>query len=401
MAGLGSGSPSAVDRADLIDRVARITREQIAPRAAEFDAAGANPVASWQALARDGFLAAAIPPAHGGLGLDMATYIAMIRTVAGGCANTAMTVHMHSTVMRFIDALATDAQKLRYYREVVDHGKLFGSWGSEPAVSLSRTFLVETTVRKDDGTCVVDGVKYFCTMALGASYYMVWCALDGASDMGKSLLLVLVPAETPGMSTDGRWDTLGMRATFSPSVAFRGVRVPADAALGDPGAATRVGVVEAFALGYAAVYLGIAEASLGFAIDYAKQRVVKPENVPVAHDPAVQRHIGELSAHLDAALLVLGHSASHWDAADQTERGVLANRAKYLATEVSLAVTSKVIQIVGGRGAYREYPAERAFRDVRTSTLMPPAMDRMLEAIGRNALGLDAAMFRVSGAPDR
>jgi alkylation response protein AidB-like acyl-CoA dehydrogenase len=385
----------------LVDRVAHITREKIAPRAAEYDAAGANPVESWRELERDGFLAAAVPCAHGGLGLDMPTYISVIRTIAWGCASTAMTVHMHSTVMRFIDALATPAQKQRYYREVIEHGRLFGSWGSEPAVSLSRTFLMETVVTQHGGDYVVNGVKYFCTMALGASQYMVWCALDGGTDMSKSLLQVLVPADAPGIATDGKWDTLGMRATFSPSVTFKDVRVPAEAALGDPGAATRVGVVESFALGYAAVYLGIAEASLGFAIDYAKKRVVKPENVSVAHDPTVQRHVGDLSAHLDAALLVLAESAEGWEAADVIERGVLANRAKYLATEVSLDVTSKVIQIVGGRGAYKDYPAERAFRDVRTSTLMPPTMDRMLEAIGKSALGLDAAMFNIPGSPPR
>jgi alkylation response protein AidB-like acyl-CoA dehydrogenase len=111
--------------------------------------------------------------------------------------------------------------------------------------------------------------------------------------------------------------------------------------------------------------------------------------------------VGELSAHLDAVLLVLADSAAKWDAADTLERGVLANRAKYLATEVSLELTSKVIQIVGGRGAYKDYPAERAFRDVRTSTLMPPTMDRMLEAIGKSALGLDAAMFNIPGGPPR
>ena len=385
----------------IVDRAAAITRDAVAPRAAAYDAAGANPVESWRELARDGFLAAAVPRAHGGLELDMPTYIAVIRTIAGGCASTAMTLHMHSTVMRFIDALATDAQKRRYYADVVQHGRLFGSWGSEPAVSLSRAFLMETVVTQDGGDYVVNGVKYFCTMALGASQYMVWCALDGGTDMGKSLLQVLVPADAPGIATDGKWDTLGMRATFSPSVSFTNVRVPQDAALGDPGAATRVGVVEAFALGYAAVYLGIAEASLAFAIDYAKKRIVKPDNVPVAHDPAVQRHVGELSARLDAALLVLADSAERWQDADVMERGVLANRAKYLATETSLDVTSKVIQIVGGRGAYRDYPAERAFRDVRTSTLMPPTMDRMLEAIGKSALGLDAAMFNIPGTPRR
>jgi alkylation response protein AidB-like acyl-CoA dehydrogenase len=381
----------------LVARVDRLTRERIAPRAAEYDQAGQNPVESWRDLGREGFLAAAIPTASGGLGLDMPTYIAVIRTIAHGCASTAMTLHMHSTVMRFIGALGSDAQKRRYYDEVTSHGGLFGSWGSEPAVSLSRTFLMETAIREDGDGYLVDGVKYFCTMALGASHYMVWCALDGGSDMSKSLLLALVPGGAPGIATDGRWNTLGMRATYSPSVSFTGVRVPRDAVLGDPGAALRVGVVESFPLGYAAVYLGIAEGALAFAIDYAKKRIVKPENIPVAQDATVQRHVGELAAHLDAALLVLADSAARWEAADVIDRGVLANKAKYLATEVGLAVTSKVIQIVGGRGAYKDYPAERAFRDLRTSTLMPPTVDRMLEGIGKSALGLEAGMFNVSG----
>ena len=382
----------------ILARVDQLTREQIAPRAAEYDAAGANPIDSWRVLGRDGFLASCIPTAYGGLGLDMPTYIGVIRTIARGCANTAMTVHMHSTVMRFIDALGTEAQKRRYFAEVIEHGRLFGSWGSEPAVSLSRTFLMETVVRQDGEDYVVDGAKHFCTMALGASRYMVWCALEGGTDMGKALLQVLVPADAAGIATDGKWNTLGMRATFSPSVTFAGVRVAKDAALGDPGTALRVGVVESFALGYAAVYAGIAQGALAFAIDYAKQRIVKPENIPVAHDPTVQRHVGELAAQLDAALLVLADSAERWEAADVQERGVLGNKAKYLATEAGLAVTSKVIQVVGGRGAYKDFPAERAFRDLRTSTLMPPTVDRMLEGIGKNALGLEGGMFKVAGS---
>jgi alkylation response protein AidB-like acyl-CoA dehydrogenase len=382
----------------VVERAERLTRERIAPRAAEYDLAGQNPVESWRELWREGFLASTVPRAHDGLGLDMPTYIAILRAVARGCASTAMTLHMHSTVMRFIDALGSEAQKRRYFGEVVREGKLFGSWGSEPAVSLSRTFLMETVIREDGDGYVVDGVKHFCTMALGASYYMVWCALDGGTDMSKALLQALVPAATDGMSTDGTWNTLGMRATFSPPVTFTGVRVGRDSVLGDPGAAIRVGVVESFALGYAAVYLGIAEASLAFAVDYAKKRIVKPENVAVAQDPAVQRHVGALAAKLDAALLVLADSAARWDSADMIDRGVLANKAKYLATEAGLEITSSVIQVVGGRGAYKDYPAERAFRDMRTATLMPPTVDRMLEGIGKSALGLEAGMFNVPGA---
>ena len=385
----------------VVDVAERLTRERIAPRSAGYDAAGANPVESWRDLWREGLLAGAIPQSHGGLGLDMATYAAVIRTIARGCASTAMTVHMHSTVMRFIDAVGTAEQKRRYFDEVVRHGKLFGSWGSEPAVSLSRTLLMETVIRRDAAGYVIDGVKHFCTMALGASYYMIWCALEGGTDMAKALQLALVPADSPGITTDGKWDTLGMRATFSPSVTFAGVRAPEDGLLGDPGAAVRVGVIESFALGYAAVYLGIAEAALAFALDYAKKRVVKPENIAVAADPTVQRHVGELAVQLDAAALVLADSAARWDGADLGELGPLANRAKYLATEVGLHVTSKVIQVVGGRGAYKDFPAERAFRDLRTCTLMPPTVDRMLEAIGKSALGLDTAMFNVSGKKPR
>ncbi len=388
------------EQARVVERVAQLTRERIAPRAAEYDQAGQNPVESWRDLWREGTLAAAIPRAWGGLGLDMPTYVAVIRTIAQGCASTAMTLHMHSTVMRFIDALGTDPQKRRYFDAVVRSGRLFGSWGSEPAVSLSRTFLMETAIRRADGDgWIIDGVKHFCTMALGASYYMVWCALDGEADMGKALLLALVPAEAPGIATDGKWNTLGMRATYSPSVTFTRARVGEDATLGRPGSAIQVGVVESFGLGYAAIYVGVAEAALAFAVDYAKKRVVKPDNVAVAQDPTVQRHIGELDTQLHAARLVLETGAARWERADLLERGLLANRAKYLATEAGLHVTSKVIQIVGGRGAYKEYLAERAFRDVRTATLMPPTIDRMLEAIGKSALGLQEGMFRIASGP--
>ena len=384
---------------EIVERAARVTRDRIAPRAAAIDREARNPIESWRDLWDEGLLAIAVPTPHGGLGADMPTYIAVIRMIAQGCASTAMTLHMHSTVMRFIEALATDAQQRRWYAEVVKHGRLFGSWGSEPAVSLSRTFLMETAVRAEDDGLVVDGVKHFCTMALGASHYMVWCAVDGEGDMGKALLQVIVPAEAPGISTDGKWDTLGMRGTYSPSVTLSNVRVPADAGLGRPGVALQVGVVESFALGYAAVYVGIAESALDFAVDYARKRIVKPDNVPVAMDPTVQRHIGRLRVKLDAARLVLEQSASAWADADVVERGLLANRAKVLATEAGIDVTENVIQVVGGRGAYRDYPAERALRDLRTSTLMPPTVDRMLETIGKGALGIAEGMFRPGGTP--
>src|SRR4029077_14944995 len=101
----------------IVERAARRAREKIAPRAAAYDRDAVNPVDSWNDLWREGLLAAAVPRAHGGLGLDVPTDVAMIRTIAAGCASTAMTLHMHSTVLRFIGALGTDQQQRRYFDE--------------------------------------------------------------------------------------------------------------------------------------------------------------------------------------------------------------------------------------------------------------------------------------------
>jgi alkylation response protein AidB-like acyl-CoA dehydrogenase len=382
----------------VIERIEQLTRENIAPRAAHYDAMAANPVESWRDLWAEGFLAMAIPQEHGGLGLDMPSYIGAIETLAKGCANTAMTVHMHSTVHRFIAALGTPAQQRRYFAENVQRGKMFGSWGSEPSVSLSRTFLMETVIRPVNGGYRIDGVKHFCTMQSGASYYMVWCALDGLPDMSKALLQALVPAETPGMQTDGRWNPMGMRATFSPSVLFDNCVVPADCALGQPGMAARVGVVEGFALGYAAIYLGIAQGALDFATQYCQTKVFHPENVPIAHEPTIQRHVAEMAIPLEAARLLLYQAAQRWDQADVPTRGMLANKSKALATQVGLQVTATAMQVVGGRSALKDLPVERAYRDLRTCTLMPPTADRMLETVGKSLLGVDAQMFNFAAA---
>ncbi|MGH8071749.1 MAG: acyl-CoA dehydrogenase family protein [Candidatus Entotheonellia bacterium] len=383
---------------DVMERIEQLTREKIAPRAAHYDAVAANPEESWRALRAEGFLAMAIPQEHGGLGLDMPAYIGAIETLAKGCANTAMTVHMHSTVHRFIEVLGTPAQQSRYFAETVQQGKMFGSWGSEPSVSLSRTFLMETVIRPVSGGYRIDGVKHFCTMQGGASYYMVWCALDGLPDMSKALLQALVPAETPGMQTDGRWNPMGMRATFSPSVVFDNCVVPADCTLGQPGLAARVGVVESFALGYAAIYLGIAQGALDCATHYCQTKVFHPENVPIAYEPTIQRHVAEMAIPLEAARLLLYQAARRWDDADVPTRGLLANKAKSLATQVGLQVTATAMQVVGGRSALKDLPVERAYRDLRTCTLMPPTVDRMLETVGKSMLGVEVQMFNFAAA---
>ena len=123
-------SSAPVDTDGLLAAASRLAAQSLAPRAAHYDAAATHPVESWREVWERGMLAMGIPRRFGGLGLDMLTYIKVVERLASGCTNTGMTVHMHSTVTRFIDALCSQGQREFYFREVVEDGRLFGSWAA-------------------------------------------------------------------------------------------------------------------------------------------------------------------------------------------------------------------------------------------------------------------------------
>jgi alkylation response protein AidB-like acyl-CoA dehydrogenase len=382
---------------DLIARAAALAHDSLAKRAAMYDHAGTYPRESWHELWQHGFLAAAVPAKYGGLGLDMLSYVLMLEQLAQGCTNSTMTLHMHSVVQMYIDALATDEQKARFYPEVVDQGKLFGSWGSEPD-RRGGASVGGTAIAPVNGGYVIEGEKHFCTMAGAAHRYMVHCAMQGIVSP-QNLQLALVPHDHPGLTIAGEWDTLGMRATVSPSVTLAACDVAPDALLGNPGESLRSGVGLAFGVGYAAIYVGAAQQALDFTIDFCKTHRFEPDPASRAHDPIVQHLVAEMTMALEGARLVVYQSASQWERADAVRRAVLAARAKYVATEAALMVTSRAVQIVGGRSAHRRCPLERLFRDVRTATLMPPNVDRAMELVGKAMLDIrdDVLLARHAG----
>ena len=385
-------SSAPVDTDGLLAAASRLAAQSLAPRAAHYDAAATHPVESWREVWERGMLAMGIPRRFGGLGLDMLTYIKVVERLASGCTNTGMTVHMHSTVTRFIDALCSQGQREFYFREVVEDGRLFGSWGSEPETR-GGTAMRLTTILPQDGGYIISGVKHFCTMSGGAHRYMIHCS-SGLEDPLESQWLALVPHDAEGIEQIGDWDTLGMRATVSPAMRLNNCFVGPDAPLGLPGEAPRSGVTQGFGLGFAAVYLGAAQAALDCIREFATTQTFAPDPSPIAEGLVVQRTVAEMTLALEGARRVLHHGASVWAGAGPGERAVLAARAKYLATVASLDVTSKAIQIAGGRSAHKRMPLERLYRDVRTSTLMPPNLDRCLEIVGRSELGLDASLYR-------
>ena len=373
-------------------RIIRIAEEvsesSLESRAAHYDELAIHPVESWRDVWESGLLAMTIPEDYGGIGLDMLTYIMAIEKLAHGCTNTAMTVHMHSVVQRYIDVLGSPKQKARFYPEVVDEGKLFGSWGSEPG-RRGGSGVAKTTISPVEKGFEINGEKHFCTMAGGAYRYMVHCTMSTDSK-DEGILMALVPCGASGLEITGNWNTLGMRATVSPSVSFKQCTVDTEEVLGIPGLSEKVGVGQGFGLGYAAVYIGAAQASLDFLIQHAKTQRYDPDTSKLSHSLIIQRGVAHMMLELDSARLLMYQSAALWeDNTDPITRAVLAARAKYMASRVAVSVTSAVIQLGGGRVAHRRYPFERIYRDVRTCTLMPPNDDRSLEIVGKAELGID------------
>lgn len=381
------------DQQELVHTAERIAHDCLAPRAAEVDASGTNPRESWHDVWQNGLLTVGIPKEYGGHGLDMLTYVMVIEKLAGGCTNTGMTVHMHSTVMRFIDALGNDHQKALYYPEIVDGGNLFGSWGSEPETRGGSAFR-HTTITPDGDGYVINGVKHFCTMAGGAHRYMIHCNAQNTPDPIESQVLALIPNDVAGLSQLDEWNTLGMRGTVSPSMKLDNCVITKDGMLGEPGQGYHTGVTQGFSLGFAAAYIGAAQTALDFTKEFCLNQTFAPDPGRVADGLVVQRTIAEMTMALSAARMALYEAASQWEGKTANEKAVLAARPKYLATIASLDIAAKAIQVTGGRSVHKRMPLERIYRDIRTSTLMPPNIDRCLELIGRAEFNLDTPLNR-------
>lgn len=373
---------------DLAAAVRRLAEERLAPRAAIYDRDASHPRENWHDLWEQGLLATGVPKAYGGMELDPLSYALVLEEVSKACANTAMTVHMHSMVTRLIAAIGSAEQKERYFRAVVEGGEMFGSWGSEPGVSISSGGF-RTTLEGSGEGYVLNGSKYFCTIGAAAAHAMVWCTWKGDDGSPPGMTWAVVPTGHAGVDIHGDWDPLGLRGTVSPAADFRDCRVEVDWVLGKPGdtAVFGMGVLELFTLGWAAIYLGIGAGAFEFLCDYAKRE--GPDGGQArAHDADMQRGVAEMALALEGPRLMVHRAASYWDEAGPDLRRRWTSEAKLACGDASLRVTSRCMELVGGRAALKGMPLERAYRDIRTATIMPPLPDALLASVGKAHLGL-------------
>jgi alkylation response protein AidB-like acyl-CoA dehydrogenase len=380
--------------AGLVALAEQLAAEKFGPRAAAHDREGTFPVENYADLAASGLLAMSVPRAYGGLGVDTRTSCQILRAIARHCASTALTFNMHCCVVQLLDQLASAEQKARYFGGVVERGEYFASLVSEPESSFRGQFTFSCETRPVAGGYRVRGTKHFCSLSEAAHYYLVRGTLPGTTDLREGLVYLMVPRTAEGIERLDDWDTLGMRATSSHSVRFHDVFVADTDCIAAPGAAIRQEATARFVIGYASVYLGVAEAAYAFTVDYARTKTFKPDPSPLSHDPMVQRTVAEMRIAVDTAAMLLRAAAEARDeardAAGVEQATLLENEAKYVSAETAVRVTDLALKVVGGRGYFRSLPLERYVRDARGGIVMPPATETILAFVGKRALGLEA-----------
>jgi alkylation response protein AidB-like acyl-CoA dehydrogenase len=374
---------------EVVETVAGLARERFAPRAARYDAEASFPVENYEDLRAAGLLGLAVPVEYGGHGADPLTYALCLLEIAKGCSATALTFNMHCTVIGLIAALGTPAQQARYFREVVQHGRLIASITSEPESSFRDKFVLQTVFRPVNGKYHVSGLKHFCSLGDAADYYFVSGIREGAASAREGLLSALIARATAGVKVEALWNSTAMRGTSSHTLRYD-TDVDPDSIIGGPGQLLDIDL-SGFALGYAATYLGIGEAALEFIVEYAKTRTFKPSTEPLSYHPVTQRTIGEMATACRAARLLLYEAARMQMAGDRQATMLAVNQAKYLGAEVGAMVTDRAIRLAGGRGILKELPLERWHRDALAGPVMPPSSDRCLEVVGKTVCGLQAA----------
>ena len=366
-------------------------------RAGRHDRAGTFPHENFADIRRVGLPSLVIPEEFGGWGANLLESTLAMERLAQGDGSTALSFVMHVQVMGGV-AEAPDGWPRPLFtqicRDAVEHGALINSVATEPKLgSPSRGGMPETRAEpvQENGApaWLINGLKTFASLSPEMDYFIIPAALqDGSGHIAR----FVIPAG-PHFEIIETWDSFGMRATGSHDLKIVNARVTDEQmiARGAPSPRT-TGKAPAnawFICTVAAVYLGVAQAALDFAADFARKRAPTALGKPIAELEGIQRRLGQAELLLLQARALLYNTARDWDEMSGTLRDELAPAViatKYTVTNNAIEAVDHAVRVVGGASMARSLPLERYLRDVRPGLFHPLNDDQALIVFGQNAL---------------
>jgi alkylation response protein AidB-like acyl-CoA dehydrogenase len=364
--------------------VREFAEAEMRPHVMEWDEAQQFPMDLLPKLAALGLLGIQFPEEYGGSAMSAVDYCICIEELARVCPAIALSVAAHNGLCTaHIAMFGTEAQKSQYLPRLVQ-GEVLGAWGLTEASAGSDAAAMRTVATRQ-GTCwVLNGSKQFITHGkIGG--VMVAMAITDRSKGHRGISAFVMEHGTPGMTPGKKENKLGMRASDTSEVIYQDCRLPAEALLGDEGQGfiNTLQVLDAGRIGIAALSVGLAQGAYEAAKSYAKER--RQFGQPIAAFQAIQWKLADNATRIEAARLLTYRAAYLKDQGMRMTRE--SAMAKLYSSEIAVKAADDCVQIHGGYGFVKDYPAEKYFRDVKLLTIGEGTSEIQRLVIARQLLG--------------
>jgi alkylation response protein AidB-like acyl-CoA dehydrogenase len=371
---------------DLLRRTVREFAEaEIRPHVMEWDEAQHFPLDMLlPRLAELGLTGIQIDERWGGAGMSAVDYCICIEELARVCPAISLTVAAHNGLcVAHLNMFGSDAQKERWLVPLA-RGEHLGAWGLTEASAGSDAAAMRTHARRDGDHWVINGSKQFITHGRIGKVIVAMAVTDRAKGH-RGISAFVLEQGTRGMSPGKKENKLGMRASDTSEVIFQDCRVPSSQMVGEEGQGfiNTLQVLDAGRIGIAALAVGLAQGAYEAARAYARER--RQFGQPIASFQAIQWKLADHATRIEAARLLTYRAAFMKDQGQRMTRE--SSIAKLYASEAAVRAAEDAVQIHGGYGFVKDYPAEKFFRDVKLTTIGEGTSEIQRLVIARQLLG--------------
>jgi butyryl-CoA dehydrogenase len=352
------------DEQELIRRTAReFAEKRVAPLAAELDQQERFPVETVREMGLLGLMGMNVPPEYGGGGADFVSHALAMEEVSRACAAHGVIMSVNNSLVCWpIAEFGTEAQKRKYLPELTSACVLGSFCLSEPG-SGSDSAGLQTTAVANGGDYVVNGTKAWVSNGGQAGVYLLFCRTDKSASKHRGVSCLIVERDTPGLTVGSKEKTMGIRASSTVQLSFADARVPKGNLLGAEGQGFEIAMktLDGGRFGIAAQAVGIAQACLDEAQRYAGERQAFDQ--PIGNFQAVRFMLADMATNIQAARWLTLHAAFCRD--NDQPYAKFGSMAKLFASRTAVECADHNLQIHGGVGYTRDFPAERHYRDAK------------------------------------
>ena len=352
---------------DMITQMVRdFSEKEIRPHVMEWDEKQHFPVELFKKMGELGMMGVFVPVQYGGAGFGYFEYYTIVSEIAKVCGSIGLSVAAHNSLCtNHILMFGTDEQRKKWLPKLAT-AEWIGAWGLTETGTGSDAGGMNTTAVKDGDHWVLNGSKNFITHAISGDVAVVLVRTGEKGD-SHGMSAFVIEKGTPGFSGGKKENKLGMRASETAGLFFDNCRVPNENMLGKEGDGfvQAMKVLDGGRISIAALSIGIAKGALEASIKYSKER--EQFGKPISQFQAIAFKLADMATEIEAAeLLTL-------QAADMKNRGLKMTKesaiAKYYASEVSVRCANEAVQIFGGYGFTKDFPAEKYYRDCKLCTI--------------------------------